>query len=234
MTISLLDPNIFAFGGDSNPLPEINTDVPKRKVKPPEAGDNDDDDQDDNDDHIEDPRDRRIAKLSRESNRRRIAVRNIKAELAEKEAEIEDLRKELDKVPKLQKAYQDLETKRNTEQETLKRMAIKSAIENDKDEEGNSRSWYDISMVQGLLDNDQLAVDLSDFSVGGITEQLSAIAAERPFLVKRREDNGSRQQQTQNPSGSAPQSSATGNRSQEAASNENKMRAEFPALQGLI
>lgn len=237
----LLDTDkLFAFGGDAeNEPPRIET-VPEREPKAKPRTPSDDDDDDDDDEFIKDPKDQRIRKLSREANRRRIENRDAKTALAEKDEEIAELRAQLGKAVKLQSSYDKLKTDSESQIETVRRMAIRSAIEKDaiQNDKGEPvpRAWYDTNMVESLLDTKQLAVDLSDFSVGGLQDQLNSIAEKSPFLVKSsessnqngRQPNG--QQQFQQPSGQAPQSSATGTGEQNASLEQDKMLGDFPAL----
>ena len=227
--------DLFAFGGDNDgeELEPI-APVPSRdsKGKFSSKSSEEDDDEDDDDEYINDPKDRKLRKLSRESNRRRIANRELKEELSSKEQEIAELRAELKKADRLQKSYDKLVKDHGDQQATVRRMAIRRAIESDTPEEGQKRSWYDVNMVEQLLKKDELAVDLNDFSVGGIQEQLNAIAEEKPFLVKASETQDEKEipQNRQNPSGSAPQSSATGTQGQQRSNEEAQMVADFPAL----
>lgn len=227
----------FAFGGDVEPKDPPRVTVPEEKPSVLDRLPKPDDDDDDDDDHIDDPKDRKIAKLSKENKLRRITNKNLDSRVSQLEEENASLRKELGKAEKLQTSYDELKTKRNEEQTALRRMAIRSAIEKDSIEndqgEATPRAWYDVSMVQSLLDKDQISVDLNDFSVGGLREQLDKIAEERPFLVKPN-DSGSSNQNQRTPSGSAPQSSATGTPRQQQNADENALLAEFPAMQGLI
>lgn len=231
-----IDVGLFAFGGDSgNDDPPKIRDIPERKPKSSSnsVDPDDDDDDDDEDDYINDPKDRRIRKLSRESNRRRIANRTLRSQLQEKEEEIAELRGELKNAEKLQRSFEKLKNEHESQQNTVRRMAIRRAIESDAVEEGKPRSWYDVNMVEGLLKDEELSVDLNDFSVGGLKEQLDAIAAEKPFLVKASEtpdDTKDRTPSDTYPSGSAPQSSATGNQDQQRSNEEAQMIRDFPAL----
>lgn len=228
--------NIFAFGGDPNETetPRVKP-VPERKsaVK----NEREDDDGDDIYDEVEfigNDAQRQIAKLSRENARRRTKANDLRKEVSEKNEEIAELREELKKAEKLQKAYDKLQSESSSHMNAVRRLAIRSAIEKDKDAEGNSRSWYDVSMVEAMLDNDSIAVDINDLSVGGLDEQLAQLAEDKPFLVKSSKDSdGEDQQNTQQnnqPSGSAPQSSATGSEGQQKAHTENEFRDKFPAL----
>lgn len=237
--------NLFAFGGDgSSGSDEERVNIPPER-KPRQRSRQDDDEYEDTeeDEHITNAKDRKIAKLSRECNKRRIENRDLKDQLAEKDEDITTLRGELVKAEKLQKAFDKLKGDNEAQQEIVRRFAIRSAIEKDstKNEKGEAapRAWYDVDMVESLLDRKTLSVDTNDFSVGGLTDQLDAIAKEKPFLVKSSEssnekDSQDRNRQQQQPSGQAPQSSATGNREQQNSQNEAQMLADFPALQNVI
>lgn len=226
--------NIFIFGGDPAKFPKINLEIPATPVftRP------DDEEQEEDFSHIEDPKDRNIARLSRENNRRRIMNKAAVNHIKKQEEEIAALRKELAKVPQAQQAFDSVVSARAEDEKSLKDFAILRGIENDtatNDKgEATKRAWYDVSMVRSLLNTDELAVDLSDFSVGGLKDQLDKIATEKPFLVKEAGGTSGEAQQQRPPSGSAPQSSATGNASQQKAATEDELRAQFPALQNLI
>lgn len=220
----------FAFGGDDNEDPPKVRQVRERRSASKRNDDDDEEDDDDEDDYINDPRDRRIRKLSRESNRRRIQNREQKATIAEKEEEIAELRAELKNAEKLQRSYDKLKGDYEGQQSTVRRMAIRQAIERDALEDGTKRSWYDVNMVEGQLDYDKLSVDLNDFTVGGLSDQLSALAEEKPFLVKASETQGDGKKPGNSPSGQAPQSSATGTQEQDRSATEAQMLRDFPAL----
>jgi DNA gyrase/topoisomerase IV subunit A len=227
--------DLFAFGGDSDGEDDQEKikEVPVRKPNGQFASKSadDDDDDDDDDEFIPDPKDRKIKKLSRENNRRRISNREMTEAMKAKDQEIADLRKELGKANRLQKKFDELTKEHNSQLGTVRRMAIRQAIEQDKLEDGTKRSWYDVNMVEALLKDDELAVDLSDFTVGGLEEQLSAIAEEKPFLVKSGSENRQEERRSNTqPSGFAPQSSATGSMDQQGSSEEEQMVRDFPAL----
>lgn len=227
---------LFAFGADpeSDPKePERIKEPTARKVRVPER---DEDDDDDDFDFSGSPDQRRIAKLSKENARRRNENKAYKEALAQKDEEIEELRAELKKGEKLQRAYDKLKVEHEGQNETVRKMAITNAILAEESQEGDAaRAWYDVSMVYSLLNRDDLAVDVSDFSVGGIKEQLDRIAEEKPFLVKKAESKDeTRNQNRQQPSGSAPQSSATGNSTQQKEQGQNEMISNFPALGNLV
>lgn len=228
-----LDDHIFAFGGDDTDPPRVQ-DVPGRKSREIDP-DPDPDDDDDDDEYIPDAKDRKLKKLSRESNRKRIQNKQLRDALAEKESEIADLRKELGNAVKLQKKYDTLVSEQTDQRDAIRRLAIRQAIEKDTQSEGVSRSWYDVNMVESLLDVNELAIDTSDFSVGGLKEQLDAIAEDKPFLVKSSESSGQGEQKAPpRSSGSAPQSSATGTPEQNRSTEEDQWGVDFPALNTVV
>lgn len=230
---------LFAFGGDNDGEEDerIKEIPPRSKNGQFAKNGNDEDsfDEEDDDDLIADPKDRRIRKLSREANRRRIENRDLRSSIKEREEEISDLRKELGKADRLQKNFDKLKGDLESQQSTVRKMAIRRAIDNDMLESGEKRSWYDVSMVESLLNPDELAVDLNDFSVGGLREQLDAIAGEKPFLVKGLEgQSDGKDTPPAQSSGSAPQSSATGTPDHQRSNEEAQMMSEFPALSNVL
>ena len=220
--------DVFAFGAEDNDRID---DVPSRKT--PSIDPDPDPDEEDDDDFIPDEKDRRLRKLSRSEARKRIQNKQLKDALAEKEAENADLRKELQKAQKLQKKFDEVVQEKTDQESTIRRIAIRQAIEKDAAEDGSKRTWYDVNMVESLLKSEELAIDTKDFSVGGLKEQLDAIAEEKPFLVKSSEssDKGDR---TPRSSGSAPQSSATGTQEQNRSNEDQTLRQDFPALNTLV
>lgn len=229
---------LFAFGGDSAPKdPPRVGDVPPARVEEVESLSDEEIDEGDDDVYEDKAAGRRIRKLSRENTRRRIENKAQKKNLENKDEEIAALRAELEKAKKLQVSYDSLKNSSEQQMETVRRMAIRSAIERDavQNEKGEAspRVWYDVNMVEGQLDKSKLSVDLNDFSVGGLQEQLDAIAEKSPFLVKGSENQSSngRQPNSYQPSGQTPQSSATGSGTENQVTEENKMLADFPALQ---
>ena len=227
---------IFAWGGDGNDDEDENVRIEAPKPKPkPRRRQVPVDDDDDDDDYIDDPKDRRIRKLSKENGRRRVENADLQAELDAKNEEIEDLQTQVKNGLKLQTKYDKLKDEKDKTEAAAREQAIRTAIAGDKDEKDKPRTWYDTSMVLSLLDRDSLAVDLSDGSVGGLSDQLKEIAKTKPFLLKSASgdegNNGGTQQQ---PSGSAPQTSAAGTRGQGTADNERALMDSFPALRNVI
>lgn len=226
---------IAAWGSDSDDDDDDNVriEAPKPKAKPRRrtvAVEDDDDD----DDYIDDPKDRRIRKLSRESGRRRVENADLQADIEAKNEEIEELKLQVANGLKLQKKYDKLQEDMKTTETKAKEQAIRTAISGDTDDKGKKRTWYDTSMVLSLLDRDSLAVDLSDGSIGGLSDQLAAIAKDKPFLLKAvSDDQGNNGGQQQQPSGSAPQTSATGTRGQGTAESEKTLVDMFPALRNV-
>lgn len=227
---------LFTCGGDPGDDEPPRIEPPKPKPTARKKAVVRDDDDDDDDDYITDPRDRRIKKLSAENARRRTANNDLQEQLEAAREEIESLTVTVNNGVKLQKKYDDLKTSVAKDQAHYKEQAIRNALGRDQAEDGTARAWYDEAMVLGLLDRDGLAVDLTDGSIGGLSEQLAKIAEEKPFLLKAASgDQGKspQQQQQQQPSGQAPQSSAGGNRGQAPQANEQEMFEMFPALRNV-
>lgn len=231
---------LAAFGADD---PEDKKDPPriaefkeppkpgpgKKRRREPLLDDDDDDHDDDSDGEPLTARERR--RLSRENSRRRIENKNLKTDLEEANERIEELQGEVKKAVKIQNAYDNLKKTHETQEETVRNMAIRNAIAANEE-----LGWYDVAMVTSMLDREKISVDLTDFTVGGLDDQLKQIAKDKPFLVKPKDgDNKDQQNGSQSaPSGQAPQSSATGTSRQEASSNEAKLMQDFPALQNLV
>ena len=197
-----------------------------RKITKPIVIDDDEDDEDDETEHIKDPKDRKILKLSRENRNRRRRERELETEKAALADELQ-AQKDGDATDagKWQRKHSTLETKYKELEAKAKNGAIRTAVVSNSD-----YKWHDVDMVLDLLDRDQLAVDLDDGSVGGLEDQLKVIAKKKAFLLKSTSgapggNNGR--------TGSAPQSSATGTRGQEAASTETELLDTFPALRNL-
>ena len=140
------------------------------------------------------------------------------------------------KYDTLQKKYTDLE-------EGARLQAIRNAIQSN-----DNVKFHDTEMVMGLLNRDSISVDLKDGSIGGLEDQISQISESRPFLVKEtaKKDGSDKESeskdqlqqfpgQTPPPSGTPPQSSATGNRNAQASEEETmkRMLADFPAMSSL-
>lgn len=221
-------------GANNDEPPRIETPpAPKPKAKPRKPVDPDDDY-----DYIEDPQARRIKKLSDENARRRHRESELEALLESKDEEINGLMATVNNAVKLQTKYDRLKGEMNTLQTQSKEQAIRTALSADKvvDKDGKEqpRAWYDVDMVLSLLDRDGIAVDLADGSVGGLSEQLNQLAEQKPFLVK--SAGGGQQGSSSNssqPTGSAPQTSATGNRDQQVQSSERELIDMFPALRNV-
>lgn len=210
-------------GGTKNP--------PKpgpRKVTKPVVDDLDEDDDDDEDaEHIKDPKDRKILKLSRENRNRRRRERELEQQAATLADEFQSYKDADDSERgKWERKHANLETKYKALEEKATNGAIRTAIASHE-----TYKWHDVSMVMDLLDRSQLAVDLDDGSVGGLDDQLKIIAKKKTFLLKSASgtpggSNGS--------TGSAPQSSASGTRGQEAAATESQLLGDFPALRQMV
>lgn len=224
---------LFACGADPEPKDPPRVELPKPGPPRKKAANKDDDDDDDDDeDLIPDPRDRKIKRLSRENGRRRNHERDLEEQLESANEHIAELTSQVENGIKLQKRYDTLKTEHEGLLGSTKEQAIRTAISGDMTEDGKPRAWYDTSMVLSLLDREGLAVDLSDGSVGGLKEQLEAIAKEKPFLLKNASGDQGNSANNQ-PSGFAPQSSAGGNRRQVAADSERELVDMFPALRNV-
>lgn len=223
---------IVAFGADPEPKdpPQINI-PPERKISVPEEKETDESlfhNPDGNN---------RLYQLGQENARRRNEAKDLRNAISQKDEEIAELRAELKNAEKIRKSYDKVKEDLDGRDGLLRRMAIHQAIREEESAEGEGkRAWYDVSMVFGLLDKDQIAVDVNDLTVGGLKEQLDKIAEEKPFLVKSAEqkDESRDRPGNQYPSGSAPSSSATGTYREQNASTENEMISKFPALQNLV
>lgn len=228
---------LFACGGDGDDdkePPRIDPPKPKAPAKRPTPKRSDPDDEDY--DYIEDPKDRKIKKLSDECARRRNHENELEGQLELKDEEIQGLTQTVNNAVKLQTKYDKLRGEFDGLQSKSKEQAIRTALSTDKivDEKGKEtpRAWYDVDMVLSLLDRESIAVDLTDGSVGGLSEQLNQLAEQKPFLVKAASgDQGN--SANNRPTGSAPQTSAGGTRNQEVQRSEREMVDMFPALRNV-
>lgn len=229
---------LYAWGADDDD--DKNKKDPPRVAEflPPKPGSgkrrrepvlDDDDDDDEDEDPPRNEAERRRRRLSRENSRRRIENKNLTAEIEDLKEEIEGYKGELKKAVKVQTAYDNLKAEHTKQEETVRSMAIRNALQQDE-----QLQWYDVNMVVSMLDQDMISVDFSDFTVGGLEDQLKKIAEDKPFLVKEVKDSNSGDGNRPPPSGQAPQSSASGTREQEASTNEKQMLQDFPALQKLV
>lgn len=228
---------LFTCGGDNDDdtPPRIEPPKPKAPAARRRSRAKDDDDDDDDLDYINDPKERRIRQLSKENAKRRTANNDLQAQLDEAQDQIDQLTNTVNNGVKLQKKYDTLLANHEKMIGTSKEQAIRTALGGDVNEDGTPRAWYDTSMVLSLLDRDGLAVDLTDGSVGGLSEQLAKLAEEKPFLVKAASgDQKDSAKQNPPPSGQAPQSSAGGTGGQNPQANEQELFAMFPALQTVV
>lgn len=224
----------FAFGGDNEDPPRIK--VPPEQPKPkPRNRRRDDDDDDDDDDDYSGPggKDKRIYKLSQENKNRRRENNSLKDQLAEKDERIEELEGELRKAGKVQQALDKAKGDIDALNARVREQAIRSSVGKIKDKDGKDLVWYDEDMVLSLIDRKELSVDTNDFTVGGLEDQLRKIAEEKPFLVKESSGSGGNSQ-TRQPSGQAPQSSATGTQQQNNRNKEQEFSNRFAAMNNLV
>lgn len=189
--------NDGSTGNDGNESSKDNADKVVDKDKDDSGGDDDDDDDDLA--GITDPRDRRIAELSREAARHR-REKNANKKNAERiQAELDALKKgegsekeqwESEKTS-LEQKYEELLT--NTSN-TVLRNAVK-----DPD---NKYSWYDVPVVMGLVNRDAIEIDLEEGVVDGLEAELKRIAKEKPYLVKKAPAGGGSSNNGSNGNGS--------------------------------
>ena len=165
---------------DGTPSPRKLADKANRR-KGRKAADDDDDDEDLS--HISDPKERRIAELSRENARRRRELRAAQRERDEARATLEE--KEAGKQSTEQKLTKDL----NKANETI--AALTSQLENGllrtSIQEFEAYKWHDVNLVMRELNKKAIFVDLEEGEVEGIQKELKRIAKEKPFLVKKAE-----------------------------------------------
>lgn len=227
--------DLFSFGAedDNKPKPKPGPAKKTAAVDHSKKGEDEEDEDDEDDDDL-DEKDIKIRHLLDENYKKRQLIKKLKTdqeELASRVEELEAGAEEKDsKDSGIQRKYDSLAKKYNALEEDHTKLlehtatsTIRSAILNTKKYE-----WHDVNMALDLLDREQLAVDTSDGSVGGLEAQLKAIAKQKPFLLKNA--GGGQQEGSGKPTGSAPQSHATGTRGQEATSDQDKMLSDFPAL----
>lgn len=233
---------LFACGGDSSAEekdpPRIDPPKPKPAPRSRRRQDDDDDDDFSDYDYIQDPKDRRIKKLSDEGAKKRNQINALKEQIEQLQEQIQERDATIANAVKLQSKYDKLKADHDGLQMKSREQAIRTALASDKivDKDGKEhpRAWYDVDMVLSLLDRDTLAVDLSDGTVGGLEDQLNQLAEQKPFLVKAASGEQGSGANTQRPTGSVPQTSAGGTRSQEAQRSEQDLLNDFPALRNVM
>ncbi|AOE44821.1 hypothetical protein BI084_gp09 [Gordonia phage Terapin] len=235
----------FAFGGDGGNDDPPNINVPgakdenkgrssRRRSRRRDDDDDDDDDDIDLSDSGPGSKDNKIYKLSQENKNRRRANRELRETIAERDERIEELEEELRKVPQLQSLYEKQKQDNEKMKDTVREMALRQALGTAKGKDEKPLAWYDEGMVLDLIDRKKVAVDLKDFSVSGLDDQLQKIAEEKPFLVKDSsgEPTGGTSSRT-TATGAAPQSSATGTGQQNQTSTKDKYQSRFAALNNI-
>lgn len=186
---------------------------------------------------ILDPKDRRIAELSREAGRHR---RNKNAALTDNQ-KLQDRIRELEnqggdqsknwetEKATMQARYEELE--RNTANTLLRAAMVEDA----------KYQWYDVPVVLNLINREAIDVDLAEGVVDGLGEELKRIAKEKPYLVKKSTEKAS--EKTGNASGSGgtgtPQTGSTGsNPGNNGASNGQAaqratLESKYPSLRNI-
>lgn len=170
----------------------------KKVVKKVDDDDDDDDDDEDDLSHIEDPKDRRIAELSRENGKRRRAARETAKEL--KRIQDEAKAAENAKKPETDRLQSTVAEQAATIEALEKRVSasvLRSAImEHDK------FTWHDIGSVLHEINFEDLDIDTEAGAVDGLEDELKRIAKAKPFLVKKRAGGtGGTRQTGSNPGG---------------------------------
>ncbi|WNM67160.1 hypothetical protein SEA_ERUTAN_13 [Gordonia phage Erutan] len=170
---------------------------------------------------ISDPKERRIAELSDEAAKARIAKREMKKEHTTQINDLNKRIKELEKAAKGGEGGPEItdEIRAEIEQPHIEkighlekfayRQAIENAILKESVAEGAARRvWFDTSDVIANLDMDAIDFDLESGSIDGIADELNRIASAKPHLVKekgkvkKKEDDG--QQTRRGASGRQP------------------------------
>lgn len=138
---------------------------------------------------ITDEKDRRIAELSDESARKRITIRELKAE-------IDGLKKDVDKANRRgtkdeisEEARTKIEGPLQEKIDKVTKGSLKVALENailrESIKDGaDRRIWFDPSDVFSNIDLDSIEFDPESGTIEGIAEELNRIATAKPHLVK--------------------------------------------------
>lgn len=161
----------------------------------------------------QDERDRRIGELSTEAKNRRLQLRAKEKELAEAQAKLEALQKkgddgEIDEAvrqkiegPLLEKIEKMTTASRNT--------AIRNAILAEGQKDGaDRRVWHSADNVLSQIDMDAIDYDPESGTIEGVSDELSRIADEQPFLVK---EKGKPKRQTKDADSDKGKRGASGN-----------------------
>lgn len=170
----------------------------KRRSRKDDDDDEDDDDEDELD-KIEDPKDRRIVELSRESARRRREKNAEKRRADAAERERDELKnKDKDETETLAMKLKKSEEENEKHLSRIQNMAVRNAIN-----EYDKVKFQNVRLVMKELDFDDLEIDLDTGEVDGLEGQLRSIAKEMPYLVKGKsgssDDSGKRQPTGRNP-----------------------------------
>ena len=157
----------------------------RRRVRVRKDADEDDDDPDDLD-GIDDPQQRKIAELSRESARRRREKNAAKKEADELRAEVDRL-KNLGKDATETTANELKTLKADNErlQKQLERSAVRTAIVAE-----DKYKWHDVDDIYSKLDLDDLDIDPETGEVDGLDVQLKSLAKKKPYLLRESDASG--------------------------------------------
>lgn len=205
-------------GGDEGGRKPSPRDLANKGSRKSKKDDDDDDDEEDDLSHIADPKDRRIAELSREARNRRRELRAAQRELDEARATV--AQKETDGV----KGQETLKTKLAEANETISKLKgqMETGLLRNQINEFDTIKWHDTTLVIKELNRAKIDVDLEDGYVDGLQKELKRIAKEKPFLVKESSSGASGSGST----GSHPQGGSTNTQTTHAE----QAKARFPWL----
>lgn len=183
--------------------------------------DSDDDDSDDDDEDDAATHKARANRLQRKLDRQQAQIDLLTEKLAEKDGAAGDKPKEGETPDGFvaQSDYDDLT-------DIIRTDFVEHAISGFKDKEGNPKwDWEDTSAVYKFLDVDDLEFDIESKTIDGLEDQLKAIAARYPFLLKGNGKNGG----TRNgKTGTKPGKSGT--REEQKNQTRDQLLTDFPAL----
>lgn len=143
------------------------------------SADDDDDDDDKDLDAVDDPKAKRIFELSNENRKKRLALRELREELAalkkDKEAKDSEGKSESSRLKtdntKLTEANQKL-TKTN------ENLLLKQGVLSSK-----SYRFHDVDDVIAFVDRKEIDIDAASGTIEGLGEELKRLAREKPYLV---------------------------------------------------
>lgn len=230
---------LFGADRDEDEDEDDEEDEKPRRTERPKPGDRrrvrtrkDSDDDDDEDlDGIDDPKDRRIAELSRESARRRREKNQEKRRADELEDRLQKLEnKGKDDTETTANEIKNLREANEKLTKQLERAAVRTAIVNNDD-----FKWHDVDDVYSKLDMEDIDIDPDTGEVDGLEQQLKSLAKKKPYLLRESDASGGddgagvRPGSTgHNPRGNGARSKG---RQETAAAQREKLIKKYPSLQ---